>query len=108
MAEKLCLQWNDFKENITASFGNLRHDEDFADVTLACEDGKQVEAHKWILASSPSRPVATRSACLGNPKRLPPPTRQPASAATSTDVRSEKEKAHASYIRYVNEKEVVI
>ena len=52
MSEKLCLQWNDFKENITASFENLRHDEDFADVTLACEDGKQVEAHKVVLASS--------------------------------------------------------
>ena len=52
MAEKLCLQWNDFKETITASFGSLREDEDFADVTLACEDGKQMEAHKVILASS--------------------------------------------------------
>ena len=52
MLEKLCLQWNDFKENITASFGGLRHDKDFADVTLACEDGKQVESHKWILACS--------------------------------------------------------
>ena len=52
MSEKLCLQWNDFKENITASFGSLRRDEDFADVTLACEDGKQVEAHKVILSSS--------------------------------------------------------
>ena len=52
MSQKLCLQWNDFKENITASFGILRHDEDFADVTLACEDGKQVEAHKVILACS--------------------------------------------------------
>ena len=52
MSEKLCLQWNDFKDNITASFGTLRRDEDFADVTLACEDGKQVEAHKVILATS--------------------------------------------------------
>ena len=52
MSEKLCLQWNDFKENITASFGSLRRDEDFADVTLACEDGKQMEAHKVILAAS--------------------------------------------------------
>ena len=52
MSEKLCLQWNDFKENITASFGSLRHDADFADVTLACEDGKQVVAHKVILATS--------------------------------------------------------
>ena len=52
MSEKLCLQWNDFKENITVSVGSLRQVEDFGDVTLAFEDGKQVEAHKVILASS--------------------------------------------------------
>ena len=52
MLEKLCLQWNDFKDNAIGAFGNLRGDADFADVTLACEDGKQVEAHKVILASS--------------------------------------------------------
>ena len=52
MSEKLCLQWNDFQDNIKSAFGNLREDNDFADVTLACEDGKQVEAHKVILAAS--------------------------------------------------------
>ena len=52
MTEKLCLQWNDFQENIKSAFGNLREDNDFADVTLACEDGRQVEAHKVILAAS--------------------------------------------------------
>ena len=52
MSEKLCLQWNDFKENATIAFGGLREDSDFADVTLACEDGKQFEAHKVILAAS--------------------------------------------------------
>ena len=52
MAEKLCLQWNDFRQNISASFGDLRGDKEFSDVTLACEDGQQVEAHKVILASS--------------------------------------------------------
>ena len=50
--EKLCLQWNDFKENIISSFGNLRGDREFTDVTLACEDGQQIEAHKVVLASS--------------------------------------------------------
>ena len=50
--EKLCLQWNDFKENITSSFGELREDKDFTDVTLACEDGQQIDAHKVVLASS--------------------------------------------------------
>ena len=52
MAEKLCLQWNDFKDNVNSAFVNLRDDRDFSDVTLACEDGQQVEAHKVILAAS--------------------------------------------------------
>ena len=52
MSEKLCLQWNDFQENIKIVFGSLRDDNDFSDVTLACEDGQQVEAHKVILAAS--------------------------------------------------------
>ena len=52
MSEKLCLQWNDFQENIKGAFGNFREDEKFNDVTLVCEDGQQVEAHKVILAAS--------------------------------------------------------
>ena len=52
MSEKLCLQWNDFKDNAINAFGSLRDDNEFADVTLACDDGKQMEAHKVILASS--------------------------------------------------------
>ena len=55
MSEKLCLQWNDFKENAASAFGILREDNDFADVTLACEDGKQGEAHKVILAGQTGR-----------------------------------------------------
>ena len=52
--EKLCLQWNDFQNNVISAFGDLRDDNDFTDVTLACEDGQQVEAHKVVLmASSP-------------------------------------------------------
>ena len=51
-SEKLCLQWNDFKENISATFEDLRGDKEFTDVTLVCEDGLQVEAHKVILAAS--------------------------------------------------------
>ena len=52
-SDKLCLQWNDFRQNITSSFGDLRSDKEFTDVTLACED-LQIEAHKVVLvASSP-------------------------------------------------------
>ena len=52
MSEKLCLKWNDYQDNVNSAFGSVREDKDFADVTLACEDGQQVEAHKVILASS--------------------------------------------------------
>ena len=52
MSEKLCLQWNDFQENVKKSFRQLRDDKGFSDVTLACEDGQQIEAHKVILAAS--------------------------------------------------------
>ena len=52
MSEKLCLKWNDFQENVNKAFGNLKEDKEFADETLACEDGQQLEAHKVILAAS--------------------------------------------------------
>ena len=51
-SEKLCLQWNDFKDNVSSAFGQLREDRELSDVTLACEDGHQIEAHKVILAAS--------------------------------------------------------
>ena len=50
--EKLCLRWNDFQDNLSNAFGGFREDTDFNDVTLACEDGTQVEAHKVILSAS--------------------------------------------------------
>ena len=52
MSEKLCLQWNDFKENVESSFKSLRQDIDFTDVTLACKDGQEIQSHKVILAAS--------------------------------------------------------
>ena len=51
-SEKLCLRWNKFEDNIITSFQKLRNNKDFSDVTLACKDGKQLEAHKVVLASS--------------------------------------------------------
>ena len=50
-AEKFCLRWNDFEANVSTSFAELRHDQDFFDVTLALEDHRQVRAHKVILAA---------------------------------------------------------
>ena len=51
-SEKLCLQWTDFQTNVNLAFQSLRGGDDFNDVTLACEDGTQVEAHKFVLATS--------------------------------------------------------
>ena len=51
-SEKFCLKWNNFQDNVSTAFGSLREDNHFADVTLASEDGQQVEAHKVILAAS--------------------------------------------------------
>ena len=51
-SEKLCLQWNDFQTNLKSAFQGFRNDQDFADVTLVCEDGIHIETHKVILASS--------------------------------------------------------
>ena len=52
MSGKICLRRNDFKEDVFNMFEILKEDKDFADVTLACKDGKRVEAHTVILASS--------------------------------------------------------
>ena len=37
---------------VSAAFGSLRTDNGLSDVTLACEDGQQIEAHKVILSVS--------------------------------------------------------
>ena len=57
MVEKLCLRWNDFQDIVKNAFGHLRASTDFVDVTLACEDGQQIEAHKMILAASSPFPT---------------------------------------------------
>jgi len=48
--EKFCLRWNDFENNISSAFRELRDDKDFFDITLACEDD-QIQAHKVILSA---------------------------------------------------------
>lgn len=48
--QQFCLRWNNFQANITSQFEALRDDEDFVDVTLAC-DGHRLEAHKVVLSA---------------------------------------------------------
>jgi len=49
--EKLHLRWNEFETNIRESFRQLRVDQSHFDVTLATDDGHQIEAHKIILSA---------------------------------------------------------
>ena len=51
-SEKLCLQWNEFQNIVSSAFEDLRSDGELTDVTLACEDGKQIEAHKVVLSAT--------------------------------------------------------
>ncbi|XP_066587162.1 uncharacterized protein [Prorops nasuta] len=48
--QQFCLRWNNFQANITSQFEALRDDEDFVDVTFAC-DGKRLQAHKVVLSA---------------------------------------------------------
>ena len=47
-----CLKSSKFPELICQSLKVLRSGQDFADVTLACDDGYQIEAHKVFLAAT--------------------------------------------------------
>ncbi|XP_049780693.1 broad-complex core protein isoforms 1/2/3/4/5-like isoform X2 [Schistocerca cancellata] len=48
--QQFCLRWNNFQMNITSQFEALRDEEDFVDVTLACE-GQRLKAHKVVLSA---------------------------------------------------------
>ena len=44
-ADNYCLRWNDFESNICAAFSDLRNDDDFYDVTLACNAENSSTSH---------------------------------------------------------------
>ena len=49
--EKLSIKWREFEANIRGHFISLREDKKMFDVTLATEDGQQIQAHKIILSA---------------------------------------------------------
>ena len=49
--DKFNLSWDSFQGSTLASIKELLTDEDFVDVTLASDDGKQLKAHKVILSA---------------------------------------------------------
>jgi len=46
------LKWDEFADNFKLNCKELRKEEDFCDVTLVSDDGKHIEAHKIVLATS--------------------------------------------------------
>ena len=50
--DKFCLKWSQFAENISQSYKEMREESTFFDVTLACDDDFQIEAHKVVLSAS--------------------------------------------------------
>ena len=51
MSEKFSLKWNDFESTVSNSFGLLRQEKDFFDVTLVSDDERQIPAHKLVLSA---------------------------------------------------------
>ena len=41
--DNFVLRWNDFQSNVTGSLVDLRVEEDFFDVTLACDEEHQMQ-----------------------------------------------------------------
>ncbi|XP_055550845.1 protein abrupt isoform X2 [Wyeomyia smithii] len=48
--QQYALKWNDFQSSILSSFRHLRDEEDFVDVTIACEQ-RSFTAHKVVLSA---------------------------------------------------------
>ena len=51
MSEKFCLKWNDFENNISKTFSQLRGETELFDVTLVGQDQKKVSAHRLVLSA---------------------------------------------------------
>ena len=54
VSERVNLSWDEFQAFKSGTLTGLYLDKDFVDVTLACEDGQQIKAHKVVLSSCSS------------------------------------------------------
>ena len=51
-SEKFNLTWNEFEQSTSNAFKDLLDQQDFVDVTLVCEDSKEIKCHKVVLSAS--------------------------------------------------------
>ena len=68
MSDKFNLSWDLFQSSTLDSIKELLNDGNFADVTLACDDGKQLKAHKVIVSACS---LFLRNILLQNPHPHP-------------------------------------
>ena len=66
--ETFNLNWNQFPGNIMTNLKSFKDGQEFADVTLVCDEDKQVKAHKVILSSCSD---LFRNILLNNPHQHP-------------------------------------
>ena len=50
-SERYELSWKEFDQCTSQSFRNHYNKDTFSDVTLACDDDKQIKSHKMILSA---------------------------------------------------------
>ena len=51
LQENYSLKWQNFHQSLASSFKELRSDDEFLDVTIACDEEQQVQAHKVIISA---------------------------------------------------------
>ena len=49
--ENYSLKWQHFHQSIASAFKDLRNDDEFLDVTIACDEDQQIQAHKVIISA---------------------------------------------------------
>ena len=67
-SQKLNLARNNFEQCVAHSFKELHSQQEFLDVTLVCEDGKEIQAHKAVLGTCSS---VLKNILLRNPHQHP-------------------------------------
>ena len=50
--QKFCLRWDGFRSRLSSVFDELRQDGELLDVTLCCDGGHTVKAHRILLSAS--------------------------------------------------------
>ena len=49
--DEIVLKWNNFQSHISTTFENILKQKAYSDVTLVCDDGPQLLAHKLVLSA---------------------------------------------------------